>query len=257
VELDREAVDRVLRRASDMTASNPAVPGATGGLSEQVVLEAAVEAGIDPDAVRISLAIERLGQPPPRARFDATAGPREVRVERIIGIDVDTVLGRVDDLLQRQHGLRRTRSGSDWGEWRRRGDAFGAFQRLARTGSTNASLRKLARVEARASAIDHSRTVLRVVADRAPQRSEALVGGAAVGGLGLAVTGIAAAAVSPLVVAAAPVAVVAGAATARTGRAHERDLVANLEHLLDIVERGLRPVTLADDVRRVLRQLRH
>ncbi len=239
-----------------MTASHPGVPGATSGLSEQVVLEAATEAGIDPDAVRISLAIERLGPSTPRARFDRTAGAREVLVERIIGLDVDTVLGRIDDLLQRQHGLRRTRSAGDWGEWRKRSDAFGTVQRMARSGSTNASLRKLVRVEARASTIDDRRTVVRVLADRTPQRTEALVGGAVVGGIGVAAAGAVAVVVSPLVMAAAPVAVVAGTATARAGRRHQRSLTADLEHLLDTVERGVRPVTLADDVRRVLRQLR-
>ena len=259
VELDRAAVDRVLRRASDLTASHPSVAGAnpgTGGMSEQVLLEAATEAGLDPDAVRLSLAIERLGPAETGTRFDGTVGPKAATVERIIALDLDTILGRIDDLLQRQHGLRRTRSGGDWGEWRKRNDALGKVQRIARAGSGNAQLRKLVRVEARTSAVDAGRTIVRIVADRTPQRTEAIAAGSVIGGLGLVVTGMAAVVTTPVVVAAAPVALVAGAATARTGRKQHTDLLADLEHLLDTVERGVRPVTLTDDVRRVLRQLR-
>jgi hypothetical protein len=256
VELDRAAVDRVLRRASDLTASHPSVDGARSGMSEHVLFEAAAEAGLDPDAVRVSLAIERLGPTESGRRFDGTVGPRTATTERIVGLDVDTLLGRVDDLLQRQHGLRRSRSGGDWGEWRKRTDALGKVQRIARSGSGNAQLRKLARVEARTSAIDGQRTIIRLLADRSPQRTEAVAGGSVIGGVGLAVTGVAAVVTTPLVVAAAPVALVAGAATARRGRRQHAELLADLELLLDTVERGVRPVSLTDDVRRVLRQLR-
>ncbi|MTA11236.1 MAG: hypothetical protein F2534_01400 [Actinobacteria bacterium] len=256
MELDRDAVDRVLRRASDMTADHPAVPGASTRMSEAVLLEAAAEAGLDPDAVRTSLAIERLGPTDPARRFDRTLGPRRAAVERIIGLDVDTLLGRLDDLLQRQHGLRRSRSGGDWGEWRKRTDALGTVQRIARAGTGNVQLRRLQRIEARASVIDGGRTILRLIADRTPQRNEAIAGGSVVGGLGVAVVASAAVLTTPIVLAATPVAVVAGAATARTGRRRHADLVADLEGLLDTVERGVRPITLTDDVRRVLRQLR-
>lgn len=239
-----------------MTASHPPVPGTTGAISEPVLLEAAAEAGIDPDAVRVSLAIERLGPAAATSRLDRTVGPRAASVERIIALDVDTLLGRIDDLLQRQHGLRRSRSGGDWGEWRKRTDALGKVQRIARVGSGNAQLRKLVRVEARTGAIDEVRTIVRITADRTPQRAEAITGGTVVGGLGLVAAGAAAIVTTPVVVAAAPVALVAGVATARTGRKQHTELLADLEHLLDTVERGVRPVTLTDDVRRVLRQLR-
>ena len=257
MELDRDAVDRVLRRASDMSAAHPAVPGATGRMSEAVLLEAAREAGIDADAVRMSLAVERLGPPAPRSRFDGTLGPREAVVERVIALDVDTLLGRLDDLLQRQHGLRRSRSAADWGEWRRRTDAIAKVQRgIAKVSSASTQLRKLPRVEARTSLIDEHRTIIRIVADRRPQRTEAIAGGSAVGGLGLVVTGAAAVVAVPVAAAAAPVAVVAGVAVARTGRKQHGELLSDLEMLLDTIERGVRPVTLTDDVRRVLRQLR-
>ncbi len=246
----------MLRRASEMTAAHPTVPESSARMNEQVVLEAATEAGLDPDAVRVSLAIERLGTMPPSRALDRLVGPRDTSIDRIVALDVDTLLGRLDDLLQRQHGMRRSRSAADWGEWRKRTDALGTVQRLARTGSSPASLRKLARVEARTSIVDHGRTLVRLVADRAPQRTEALAGGAAVGGFSLVATGVLVAVATPIVAVATPVAIGAGYATARMGRSRHADLLSDLEGLLDAVERGSRPVTLTDDVRRVLRHLR-
>ncbi len=225
-------------------------------MNEQVLLDAAAEAGIDPDAVRVSLAIERLGTLPTPGRFDRILGPRGATVDRIVGLDVDTVVSRIDDLLQRQCGMRRARSAADWGEWRKRTDPMGTVQRLARTGSSSANLRKLARVEARTSFVDPERTLVRLAADRTPQRTEAMAGGAAVGGISLVATGVLAVVTTPILVAATPVAIGAGYATARVGRLRHADLLADLEGLLDSVERGIRPVTLTDDVRRVFRQFR-
>lgn len=256
VELDRTAVDRVLRRASEMTATHPGVPGSTGRMNEQVLLEAADEAGLDLDAVRISLAIERLGPTPPQRRLDRTVGPRRVSVERIMALDADTLLGRLDDHLQRRHGMRRTRSAADRGEWRKRTDAVATVQRLARTGTVSVNLRKLGGVEARTSVIDTGRTLVRLVADRSPQRTEAVAGGSAVSGFGLVAAGVLAIVATPVAAAATPVALGAGYATARMGRSRHVALVDDLEGLLDDVEHGTRPVTLSDDVRRVLRQLR-
>ena len=263
MELDRDAVERVLRRANEMSAAHGAVPGDPGGpgghgrMSESVLLEAASEAGIEPDAVRLSLAIERLGPTAATSRLDRTVGPRDVAVERVIALDVDTLLGRVDDLLQRQHGLRRSRSAAEWGEWRRRTDAMAKVQRgIAKVGSSSGQLRKVARIEARTSVVDEQRTIVRLLADRRSQRTEAVAGGSAIGGAGLVVGGATAFVAVPIAAVVAPVGIVVGVAVARTGRRQHHELVTDLEHLLDAVERGVRPVTLTDDVRRVLRQLR-
>ena len=263
MELDRDAVERVLRRANEMSAAHGAVPGDPGGrgghgrMSESVLLEAASEAGIEPDAVRLSLAIERLGPTAATSRLDRTVGPRDVAVERVIALDVDTLLGRIDDLLQRQHGLRRSRSAAEWGEWRRRTDAMAKVQRgIAKVGSSSGQLRKVARIEARTSVVDEQRTIVRLLADRRSQRTEAVAGGSAIGGAGLVVGGATAFVAVPIAAVVAPVGIVVGVAVARTGRRQHHELVTDLEHLLDAVERGVRPVTLTDDVRRVLRQLR-
>lgn len=261
MQLDRAAVDRVLRRASDMMADHPDVdaadgPGSPGAMTDIVLFEAATEAGLDPDAVRLSLAIERLGPPPERKRLDRLSGPRRVSVDRVVRLDIDTALGRIDDLLQRQHQLRRTRSRADAGEWRRRTGAVGKVQRAAKRASGDVGLAKVAVVEAQASAVDEGRTVLRLAADRADQRTELLAGGAVTGGVGAAAAGAAAVILTPIALVALPVAAAAGAGVASLGRKQRAMLADELDRVLDAVEHGLRPVTLSDDVRRVLRSIR-
>jgi hypothetical protein len=259
MQLDRAAVDRVLRRASDMMADHPEVADGAQGpatTTDVVLLEAATEAGLDPDAVRLSLAIERLGPPPERRALDRLGGPRRVTVERVVRLDVDTALGRIDDLLQRQHQLRRTRSRAEAGEWRRRTGAVGKVQRAAKRASGDVGLAKVAVVEAQASPVDESRTVVRLAADRADQRTEVLAGGAVTTGVGAVAAGAAAVALTPLALVAVPVVAAAGAGVASIGRKQRALLADELDRVLDAVEHGLRPVTLSDDVRRVLRSIR-
>ena len=267
--LDRAAVDRVLRRASDMMAEHPSmdrsvdggVDGAGGAdgrsaMTDVVLLEAATDAGLDPDAVRLSLAIERLGPTPERRRLDRLSGPRRVTIDRVVRLDVDTALGRIDDLLQRQHQLRRTRSRADAGEWRRRTGAVGSVQRAAKRVSGDVGLAKVAVVEAYASAVDEGRTVVRLAADRSDQRTGLIVGGAVTSGVGVAAAGTVALVLTPVALVAVPVVAAAGAGVASVGRKQRALLADELDRVLDAVEHGLRPVTLSDDVRRVLRSIR-
>ncbi len=260
MDLEPSAVDRVLRRAGQLSeelAGAPAPPGATSHrISEDVLLAAAAEAGLDPDAVRVSLALERLGEAPPARRFDATCGPREVVVDRIVAASPDILLGRLDDVLVKQFAMRRVRGSADRGEWRRRTDAVGTVNRLARSVGQSRHVCRLVRVDGLVTPVDASRTLLRVIADRSPQRTGALAGGATVGGAALVVTTTVAVAVSPLVVVAAPVAAVAGVAAARAGRRQHEELLVDLGEVLDAVERGRRPVPVSDSVRKVLRAIR-
>lgn len=258
MQLDRAAVDRVLRRASDMMAEHPdrGELHDQPAMSEQVLLEAATEAGLDPDAVRLSLAIERLGTAPAPHRIDRLSGPRRVAVDRVVHLDAGTALARVDDLLQRQHQLRRTRTRSGAGEWRRRTGAVGKVQRAAKRASGDVGLAKVAVVEAAASTVDDGRTVLRLVADRAGQRTEVIAGGAVTSGIGLAATGTLALALTPFALVGLPVVAVAGAGVTSIGRKQRAMLADELDRVLDAVEHGVRPVTLSDDVRRVLRAIR-
>src|SRR6188508_1747335 len=108
--LDAAAVERVLRRAHDLSAAEEASPFVGRTVSEEVVVAAAAEVGIAPEMVRVSLAIERLGPLPELGGLDGLTGPGDVTVQRAMDFSPDDVLRRLDDLLVRQHQLRRERT---------------------------------------------------------------------------------------------------------------------------------------------------
>lgn len=253
--LDAETVDRVLRRASELSDS-AASTDPTAHLTEALVLEAATEAGIDPDAIKLSLAIERVGTVPSATTLDSVAGPSFVAVDRLMSLDADTVLGRFDELLVRRHGLRRARERSDRGEWRRRNDTFGSIQRAAnKFGGDGPTLAYLERIEVHTSVVDEQRTLVRVLVSRRPQRTVALAGGATLGAAGVAAAAGAAVVATPLAIVGLPIAM-SGVMVARRGRRQANELNDDLERLIDLVERGSRPVSLSADLKRMLRSLR-
>jgi len=255
VDLDPAAVDRVLRRASDLSAAHPDTPQATQAMSEEVVVAAAAEVGIPADLVRVSLAIERLG-PLPTPRRRRLGGPDQVAVDRVVDVDVDTALARIDELLVRQHQLRRERGGPGRGEWGRRRGVAGTVLRTLKQLGGDAGLRRAERVVAVASPVDGRRCAVRVVVDRSRQRSGVLGTGAAVTGAGLAGVGVLAALTAPVALAASPAALAAGAAVARHGSRQAALAGRELDCLLDAVERAARPASIARDVRAALRSTR-
>ena len=254
--LDRDAVQRVLSRASEMTAAHPSPPTHQAAMTEDLLLEAATEAGIDPDAVRVSLAIERLGVTPPGRRRDRIAGRAMITVDRMIELDVNTLLGRLDDLLRDQHQLERTRSRSDRGEWRKRTGAVGAMQRAAKRSGGGAGLSTVAVIQARTAEVEPGRTLIRLIADRRARRSTVVTTSAVATGTAVAAIGTLAVVASPLALVGTPLALVIGGATTRVGRRQAERMADELERLLDAAERGARPQTLSDDMRRVIRSLR-
>ena len=71
--LDRDAVARILARAQEI---DDADPDDGEGIEPDALIEAATEVGIDPNAVRDALAIERFTVAPPgRRRLDRLSGP--------------------------------------------------------------------------------------------------------------------------------------------------------------------------------------
>ena len=95
-------------------------------------------------------------------------------------------------------------------------DADPKVQRgIAKVGSSSGQLRKVARIEARTSVVDEQRTIVRLLADRRSQRTEAVAGGSAIGGAGLVVGGATAFVAVPIAAVVAPVGIVVGVAVAR------------------------------------------
>ncbi len=252
MELDRAAVERVLRKAGELEQR----PNSADRVSEAAVLEAAAEVGLDPAAVRVALAVERLGPQPAAHRGDAILGPAEVVHERVLEVGFEDALARLDDLLVREHQLRPSRSRGLSREWRRRKGAVGSVQRAARSLVGDARLSKVQRVEAVASPVDDGHTVLRVLVDRSKERSGMAVGGSVVGGMILTGTVVTGVLFSPLLLAATPLAAVAGAGVALVGRRQAHELGDAVDELLDGVDCGATPVTITEGLRATMRQLR-
>ena len=250
VELDRPAVERVLRRAGELAAPDQHDTGVPHAISEAALLAAAAEVGLDPAVVRVSLAIERLGPQSTPTRADRLLGPGEVVVERVMGVDATAAMERLDDLMVRGHHLRTRRSRPSTREWGKRGGPVGAAQRAAKSAVGDTGLSKVARLQASVSEIDGQRSVLRVVADRHGQRSGVVAATAVVGGIGASGAAVAAVFVSPLLLVAAPLAMGAAAGVARQGRKQAAALADEIDAALDAVEHGMPPVTLTDSLRR-------
>ena len=256
VELDRTAVDRVLRRASELSPTRPGTLAVGHAFSEEVIIASAEEVGLDVTAVRVSLAIERLGPAAVPARGDRLLGAAEVVSERVLALDADEAVERLDELMVRQHQLRTKRTRPNVREWHKRTGAVGAVQRAAMAVTGDTGLSRVARVEATASGVDDQRSVVRLVADRRSQRTAIAAGSAAVGGVGLAGIVFVSVMATPALLFTAPLAVGAAMGVAVQGRKQAAELADELDAVLDAVEHRAEPVTLTDSLRRVVRNAR-
>lgn len=238
MDLDQAAVERVLRRASELSAAHVDPDAISAATTDELLVSAAAEVGIAPDAVRLSLAIERLAPAPPPTRYDWLVGPGWVVTERVVPADSDVTMARLDDRLRRKHGLRRIRTQPAHGEWSRRRGAFAHVYRAVKQMSGEQGVSDADRIVADTRSADADRTVLRVALDRRSQRTGRFTGGAAITSLGAVALAAATTAVGPLVLIASPVVLVAGTATMRRGVRQAAHAEVELERMLDDVERG-------------------
>lgn len=249
--LDRDDVSRILARAQEIE-SRPESDDVTSGIEPEALIAAASEVGIDPNAVRDSLAIERLtvDVDEPR-RLDRIAGPNSVVVERVVPLTVADTMSGIEAWLTAVHRLVCDRRTDSTLHARRRTDTS------ARVGRTLAGWRGEGRlggvaaldVEAVPQVVGSSptvpRTIVRLRADRHEARSVRLAGG---GTLGLAGAGAGAAALATNLVVVAPVValpmIVVGYGLAHSGRSHAERVELELERLVSLVVRGHRPAGL-------------
>ncbi|WP_040494503.1 hypothetical protein [Ilumatobacter nonamiensis] len=246
--LDRDDVSRILARAQDIE-THAGATDAGSGIEPEALIEAATEVGIDPNAVRDSLAIERLSVEAGEARrLDRLAGSASVLVEREVPLRVGDALDGIEAWLTSVHWLVCDRRSESSLHARRRTDAS------AKAGRTVSGVRgyhnvgRVAALQAEAvpqvvgSTPHRPRTIVRIRADRGEARTLRLAGGGAVGVAGagagtLAVTS-GFAVLAPVI--ALPL-LVGGYGLARTGRGQADRLELELERLLTHVARGERP----------------
>ena len=251
--LDSAVVARVLRRAGEIAVPIP--DGHTShGIAEASLIAAAGEVGLPVDALKRSLAVERLGPPPPIHRADRIFGVSVVVVDHEIVGSVGEVLERIDAWMVNGHHLRRERRRVDSRagqiEWGKRSGIAGVTARTIRSATGEGGLGVLREVTATASDTGLGSCAVRITADRRSERQWFVGGGAAVAATGTTGVVIAAIVATPLVLLASPAVVAAGAGVAARGRARARRTEREIVRLLDAVEQELAPTRLGVDVAR-------
>jgi hypothetical protein len=245
--LDARVVDRILRRAGDLERAGD-VQDEAGTISAAALIAAAEEVGLSVDAVRRSIAIERLGPPPVARRGDRMLGPAHVYADGEVAAPADDALARVDAWLVDGHHLRRDVLRSGGGEWSKRSGLVGVTVRSVRNATGEGKLGEFERVTAAARETGCGSTVVRITVDRTTNRRFAGGGGTVVaaGGMtGIVVVGVAAA---PVALLAMPAAIAAGVGVALTGRRRARATEREVRRLLDAVGAGAAPTRLGAEV---------
>jgi len=245
--LDAKVVARILRRAGDLERSGGEQDEASM-IAEASLIAAAEEVGLSVDAVRRSIAVERLGPLPAARHGDRILGPSQVYADGEVDVPAVDALARVDSWLVDGHHLRRDVLRSGHGEWSKRSGFVGVTVRTIRNATGEGKLGDFERITAAARDVGGGSSMVRVAVDRTTSRRFAGGGGAIVAAGGITGVVVASAAATPALLLAMPVAVVAGAGVALTGRRRARATEREIQRLLEAVRVGADPTRLSVDV---------
>lgn len=247
--LDRQALERVLARASELQGAG-AIPDSSDLISESQLRDIANEVGLSPATVNQALAEERtrVHVPDERGLVAQIAGAGFASATRTVPGTPRDVLAVIDAWMQREECLQVQRRFSDRITWEPQRGLFGKIKRTVNLSGHGYYLVEARQVSATVLSVDASRVVVRLDADIHQSRARRVgVGGLLVGAGGVAggLVGLA------LVVAHLPLIVAAGAAflplvggTAggyRVARSHRGVLSSvqlALEQVLDRLEHG-------------------
>ncbi len=262
-EFDHDAAERVLRRAIDLAEQQAG--GSDRGLSESALIEAAEELGVDPAAVRLAAAEERVGVLATRpARADRLVGPAVLSATRVIDLPCDEAMDAVDRWLRRAGSLRRQRRSDGDGPgvtawYTRRSDPAAGLQRtmrsvtgqeqLGRVGRLRVDSYPLAAVPADDRSGPEDRSLVVLSADLGVERAAVLAGGSTVAVAGSTSSVAAVLAGVPWVWIGIPASAAVGLGAFRV-RAHGLpDVQLSLDGALDRIAAGDLPGGVIDDVR--------
>lgn len=254
--LDREAVERVLRRAAALQAE---AGGQTSPLlDETAVYEAAAEVGLRPGLVRQALLEERVtARATPETGFRVRlAGPGTVAVSRTVEGDGAATLSALGYWMHHQESLQPRRRRVDEVVWEPREDWGARLQRAVPFDGRRYVLARARQVVGTVADDGHGRVCIRLTADLRHERLRKLASGGAITGAGTlgAIVGALAEVPIPADVLIAATGAGVGAAVSRTHAAFAASATDALERILDRVESGgeARPSTLAAAVSRGL-----
>jgi hypothetical protein len=245
--LDAKVVARILRRAGDLERAGDA-QDESSTIAEASLIAAAEEVGLSVDAVRRSIAVERLGPVPEPRPGDRIVGPSQVYADGEVDASADDAMARVDAWLVDGHHLRRDALRSGDGAWSKRSGLVGVTVRTIRSATGEGKLGDFEQVNAAARDTGSGSSVVRITVDRTTSRRLAGGGGTVIAVGGMSGVVVAAAAATPVVLLAMPAAIVVGVGVALTGRKRARDTEREIRRLLDAVGAGTDPTRLSVDV---------
>lgn len=203
---DRTAAERVMHRAVRL-AADQAPEDSVDGISEQALIEAAAELGVDISVVQQAAVEERLGLLVHKAqRGDSLVGPAVVTVSRIVPGHPEEVLDSVDSWLRRSGSLRRQRSDALSAKYSQRTDLAASAERTARSLMGTEELGRLTQLSvsataaAQLNAADGPSTLVALSTDLSAERSMmvATAAGTAILGSAFAICGVVAAVASAI-----------------------------------------------------------
>ena len=195
--LDRDAVRRVLRRATTLADGEPAqLADVEERIDADTLVAAAAEVGIPEDAVRRAITLEQLGTRPDR--HGLVLGPAVVVVDEEIHGSAGDVLAALDRWLVGGHHMRRDRLHATTGTWTRRRGVLGSTFRSLRRVTGEGYLGDLQRIDVVGLDTGTGTCVVRVIADRRRERRVRGAAGAAVGGVATAGAVVGALALGPV-----------------------------------------------------------
>lgn len=169
-DIPRTALERVLARASELqTTTSDGVES----VSEERLLEIAKEVGLDLAHVRQAIAEERTRLPMSETESGLlldSLGPASLGAQRTVPGTPDDILRRLDAWMPRMESLSTRRRIGDRQSWEPRRDPFGNFLRSFGVGGRRFDLVRVDQVTASVTAIDGTRSVVRLDADIAGMR---------------------------------------------------------------------------------------
>ncbi|HZE09499.1 MAG TPA: hypothetical protein VE110_12160 [Gemmatimonadaceae bacterium] len=247
--LDRQALERVLARASELQGAG-AIPDSSDLISESQLRDIANEVGLNPATVDQALAEERtrVNVPDERGLIAQIAGAGFATATRTVPGTPRDVLAVIDSWMQREECLQVQRRFSDRITWEPQRGLFGKIRRTVNLSGHGYYLVEAKQVSATVLPVDGTRSVARLDADIHQNRARRVgVGGLLTGvgvvaggllGLGLVVAHV------PLIIAAAGAVLPFAGGTAggyKVARSH-RTVLSNvqlaLEQVLDRLEHG-------------------
>lgn len=257
--LDRDAADRVLRRAIEL--GEQAESGhEVDGLDEQALVQAAEELGMDPTSVHLAVAEERLGILRDRqaGRLDRLAGPAVVTASALVERHPEEMLDTADRWLRRHGALRRAqRDDSAWvTTYSRRTDVLAGVQRSVRSFMGREHLGRIRRLQVGVAPVGENRCTIALIVDVSIDRHATVAAGSSIAAVGSAASAALALTEAAPLLLGVPLSVGAGLAVLRWRAMTMPDLERTLDGVLARIIADESEPTLIAEVRERIRSQR-